>query len=213
MLSAKAARNILIGFAISGSVAAAPAQGAAMVTYSWTTTSVGFGAHAFAPTSATFQVPLSNVLNGVISQFDITNVQLSYPGLSFDNSAVSSIGFDFSAFVDPVTGAFIYHDDNQGLAVIAFKGTDINSATTFLSITVGAVGYDSGGQPLNIVKDQFNALDNGAPDAGFPTAGFWTATFPEVTGSVPEPSTWALAILGFGATGLALRRRQPARTG
>lgn len=31
---------------------------------------------------------------------------------------------------------------------------------------------------------------------------------PPVTG-VPEPATWAMLILGFGATGAALRRRQP----
>jgi len=31
-----------------------------------------------------------------------------------------------------------------------------------------------------------------------------------VTGGVPEPASWALMILGFGATGAALRRRQTA---
>lgn len=30
------------------------------------------------------------------------------------------------------------------------------------------------------------------------------------TGGVPEPATWAMMILGFGAVGAAIRRRQPA---
>jgi hypothetical protein len=60
--------------------------------------------------------------------------------------------------------------------VIAFAGTDINAATTFLSITVD--------NPVSgAVADQFNALNNGSAFAGFPTAGFWTAHF-----SFHEPS-------------------------
>jgi hypothetical protein len=178
---------------------AAPAQAVPMVTYSWTTTSEGP-----APSSATFEAPLSDVLNGVIPQSDNTDIQLFYPGLTFDSAATSSIGFDFSAFVDPGTGAFIFHDVNQGLAVIAFAGTDINAATTFLSITV-----DNPNLMLNGVADEFNALNNGSSDAGFPTAGFWTASFPST--AVPEPSTWTMMLLGFAGLGFAGYRRARAR--
>jgi hypothetical protein len=75
----------------------APAQAAPTVTYTWTTTNEGFGPHVSAPSSATFEVPLSDVLAGVIPQFDISNIELSYPGLSFDSAVTSSIGLDFSA--------------------------------------------------------------------------------------------------------------------
>jgi hypothetical protein len=167
--------------AISSVFFGIPAWAAPMVTYTWTTTSEGFGPHVSAPSSATFEAPLSDVLAGVIPQSDISNIELTYPGLSFDSAVTSSIGLDFTAFVNPVTGAFRFHDDTQGLAVIAFAGTDINAATTFLSITVD--------NPVSgKVADQFNALNNGSPYAGFPTAGFWTASFPTLT-PVPEPST------------------------
>jgi hypothetical protein len=181
-----------------GAIWASQAQAVPLVTYSWTTTSQGFGPHVSQPSSATFQVPLSDVQDGVIPQSDITNIQFAYPGLTFNNTATSSIGIDFSAFVDPVTGAFVFHDVGQGLAAIAFAGTDINTTTTFLSITIdNPVSGD--------VADTFNALNSGSPFAGFPTAGFWTTSFP--TTSTPEPSTLALLVAGLVGVAIARRRK------
>jgi len=143
---------VFAGLAVSAAIFGTPAQAAPMVTYTWTTTSEGFGPHVSAPSSATFEAPLSDVLAGVIPQ-----------------------------------------SDTQGLAVIAFAGTDINAATTFLSILVD--------KPVSgKVADEFNALNNGSPYAGFPTAGFWTASFPALT-PVPESSTWVMMLLGFSALG------------
>jgi len=62
-------------------------------------------------------------------------------------------------------------------------------------------------QPLTSVADQCNALNNGSPYAGWPNSGFWTASFP-VSAGVPEPATWAMMLLGFGAIGFAMRRRR-----
>ena len=63
--------RILIALTISGTIFASPAQALPLVTYSWTTTSEGYGGNVSEPSSASFQAPLSDVLNGVIPQFDI----------------------------------------------------------------------------------------------------------------------------------------------
>jgi len=192
--AAAAVAGLTAGFAVAGTALADP-----VVTYTWTTTSEGFGPHVDQPTLASFDAPLADVLAGMIPQFDITNIQLAYPGLTFDSYVVSSIGFDNAIFVDPVSGNLVFHDIDQGLAVIGQDLTDPNFST-FLSILVdNPVG--------GVVKDQYNALNHGSPYAGFPTAGFWTATLPVVTPpGTPEPATWALMIVGFGSAGLMLRR-------
>jgi len=47
------------------------------------------------------------------------------------------------------------------------------------------------------------------PGASFTTAsGLTYAQSPDLVGAVPEPSTWALMLLGFGAIGAAIRRRK-----
>ncbi|NNM75697.1 PEP-CTERM sorting domain-containing protein [Sphingomonas sp. ID1715] len=185
----------------------APAGAAELVTYSWTTTSQGFGNNVGQPSLATFQVALSAVQSGRIELSDIQNIQLAYPGLSLDSFVASSGGLENAAFVDPNTGAFIFNNLNQGLSVVGYEGGLFS--LSFLSITIGNP-YSPFGQPLNSVADQFNALKNGGPFAGFPTAGFWTARFPDPTPRVPEPSSWALMLAGFGILGWAARRSERA---
>ena len=50
-----------------------------------------------------------------------------------------------------------------------------------------------------------NVFFDGATPTDF--TGAWLTTF---SGGVPEPSTWALMLLGFGAVGYAMRRRRTA---
>lgn len=196
-------RQLLIA-SVALSAIAAPAH-AQLVTYSWTTTSQGFGTNVGQPTSASFQVALAAVQTGRINVGDITNIQLAYPGLTFNAFTASSGGLDNATFVNPVTGELIYQSPDQGLAVIGYEGGLFSDS--FLSITVGN-RFTPFGAPLTSVRDQFNALRNGSPFAGFPTAGFWTAQLPTVTAPVPEPATWAMLIAGFGMLGFAMRRRR-----
>jgi len=183
-----------------------------VVTYVWTTTSQGFGPHVDQPTSASFDVPLAAMQSGKILYSDISNIQLSYPGLTLTSFTPTSIGLDFAAFVDPVTGAPIYHDPDQGLGVVGYQGALFSDS--FLSITFDAVAYTAGGQQLASVADQYNALNGGAPYAGYPTAGYWTAHILIIDPGVPEPASWAMMVGGFGLVGGAMRAgRRKTRVG
>ncbi|MDB5680379.1 MAG: hypothetical protein JWO16_184 [Sphingomonas bacterium] len=201
----KAISRLLFALVAASAIGAVPAAAAPTVKYTWTTTNAGFGNHVASPT-ATFEVPLTSVLAGVINYSDITNIQMTYDGLTFDAYTATSIGLDNKAFVNPVTGALIYHDADQGLGVVGYQGGLFSGS--FLSITIDN-RYSPLGAPLTSVADQFNSLKNNSPWAGFPTAGFWTASFPAVTNpGVPEPATWAMMLMGFGAMGFAIRRRR-----
>ncbi len=196
--------RFFLALVAAGAVAASPAAAAGIVTYSWTTTSQGFGLNLGQPTTATFDVALSAVQSGTIGYNDITNIQLAYPGLTFDAFTQSSGGLDAAAYVNPLTGAFIYSSVNQGLSVSGYQGGLFSDS--FLTITIGNPNAS-----FNGVADQFNALKNGGAFAGFPTAGFWTAKFPVIVPpppAVPEPAAWAMMIVGFGAVGGVMRRRR-----
>lgn len=80
----------------------------------------------------------------------------------------------------------------------------------------GTATFDLGTPNPDLGYFVFNNTDNPVGDpswnyfANFGNARF-SATF-DAQAAVPEPSTWALMILGFGAMGFAMRRRQKITT-
>ena len=203
---------ILLGFCAG--LLAFPVK-ADVVTYTWTTTNEGIGMNLGSPT-ASFEVDSSVVASGIISMSDITDIQMSYPGLSFDALTVSSGGLDAAAYVDPTTGAFIDHADGQGLSLFGYDGS-IFDYTTDLSITID----DNNSSVGSGVHDQFSATDDGSADSGgTKTAGYWTASFASDTGTpgngangdpgngVPEPGSVALVGLGLAAAAVVCRRNR-----
>ncbi|HWB07720.1 MAG TPA: PEP-CTERM sorting domain-containing protein [Pirellulales bacterium] len=178
---------------------------AAVVTYTWVTDS----ALGSIPTSASFEVDLAIAQTGTFGQGDIHDIMYSFPGIDpLSITTGSSIGFDNAAFVDTKTGLPVFHDNNQGLAAIAYH--DMLFGNVFLSIT-----FDN---PVGTsVGDEFNAINGGPGSLGFGQGHWIVSGFTPATGgggaNTPEPATltlFGLGVLGMSYGALRRRRTQPA---
>lgn len=83
------------------------------------------------------------------------------------------------------------------------------SFTSFSPFTVSS-GFLTGVNTLRVIVNNTGTSDPGTPVSsdGGPTAFEFEALVN--AGAVPEPSTWALFILGFGAVGVAARQKRRA---
>jgi hypothetical protein len=126
------------------------------------------------------------------------------PGGAIDGNANTTFGSHF------------FHSDTPNFGEMLT--INLGSASTLSSLRI--VGRDElrGRDVWNVsIFNGANAiLFLGQLDARTTLGSQAIATFdaPPPTGAIPEPSTWALMILGFGATGAAIRsrRRVPAST-
>lgn len=115
--------------------------------------------------------------------------------------------------------------DSESASLSGFVGAD-NEATVFLNGTAigGVYGYRLGTfQELTafsttdsaLFRTGINTIDvvlrNVDRDAAVRIDGL-TVTADALVAGVPEPATWALMIVGFGAVGGAMRRKQASMT-
>ena len=127
---------------------------------------------------------------------------------TYDLSALAGFGLTFS-FLDG--NSYSAADISTPLSGVAVQIADVGGGVERLFfVETGAPGSDGG--PHSGVLD----LDDGSNFLSFAPSFFGTFVYQE-TGSagryvalsaapVPEPSTWALMMLGFGMIGVAFRR-------
>jgi hypothetical protein len=136
----------------------------------------------------------------------------------YDNNQFSNanVGAQQGA-IDLLLGAGNYTVDwnaltNAGLVV---SGGDVNALNNLLANAGGQVllGLHWGNVPesgnasyANV--SAFYLWDNATPGSIHltDTQGYSNAVLYRATGAVPEPATWAMMLLGFGAIGMASRR-------
>jgi len=94
------------------------------------------------------------------------------------------------------TSVTFYNEDALGMFDLNFGGTSVS----FYGADIGSTGKITPG-PFGSYYNVTSGVNGGS------STGFGNITTTTV-GAVPEPSTWAMMIIGFGALGLAMRRRR-----
>lgn len=103
-------------------------------------------------------------------------------------------------------------DANSQLSSIIFRGTDIDISSILLDgFAFVQTGFDPGAEvweldPVFLAAGMHSVTVNGAA-VGTKGGGSYSGTI-NVAPPIPEPATWALMLLGFGAVGFVVRRRR-----
>lgn len=109
---------------------------------------------------------------------------------------------------------FLFADDGSpktGLTgALIGQNDDINFPTNLSARLSGNLA--AGNYVLAVGQFNFTQAEARAGVANYDRPGAFTATFSDgitlQAGAVPEPATWAMLMLGFGAMGATLRRKQ-----
>lgn len=174
-----------------------------------TTTSfnLGFTNGAFTSQSGTaqlsYQSPFDVVVNGVTYSLGVSGAQnISYSGfptfspMIFTASGSATFVLDsalFASFIDASTLCNIFHAPSSGVCVSG-------DATTLPTLA-------------NIVSSSDNlTFSYSTPPPAIERNAQYTLTYTYSPFAVPEPATWAMMVIGFGAIGFAARRKRFAAT-
>jgi hypothetical protein len=171
--------------------------------------------------------PSTHIVDGLnVSGFEMSNSFV----LAAD-SLLTGINFDAHNFVGEVATSLnwaILDDSPQFAGATLFSGSGTLS-NVFIGASAVTAAWDLNAYSFALPSLALNAgtywFKLGVTDAvptywdqsGGPSLGYHSAagaqasnTFQVIgTAAVPEPASWALLILGFGAMGLALRGRRP----
>lgn len=128
-----------------------------------------------------------------------------------------NVSFDYSFFGTALTGATVTLTNLDGSGTASFAaallgGVQANSALqnserlnfAFLNGSVPAFGNLHFNDLVNSTYS-INLMGGGQSVTAFAQIG---SGFAAPAGAVPEPATWAMMMLGMGAVGFAMRRRQ-----
>ncbi len=135
---------------------------------------------------------------------NIFNSQIVYTGALTLTTAATGSGaqpFDYTInFMNP----FLY-DPSGGSLILDFL---IPSSATVSGNGFGFLTFDTANTENDGVFSVVDIFNGDATSGSLSTAGAITQFTTSQIAAVPEPSTWAMMLLGFGAIGVATRRRK-----
>lgn len=200
-------------------------------TFLTATAAMLMGASSASAALVSFATPIN-----VPNNFDGVYVNLLTGATGTSGGAVA--GWDFNPYNSGTSLSFFWSGtpaaSSGGVAATATgpyldlaPGTVVSGASTFATVTATAntaafqipgthtLGFRFFNEATAAVNYGYMTLSSGGP-TGFPlTIQGWTfensggaITVPTVNGAIPEPTTWAMLILGFGVVGSAMRRRR-----
>lgn len=152
----------------------------------------------------------ATTFDGVLGATGVTNYRFAFGGgslqINVNSAGANPIG-------DP--SQYVFDDDGSPDTALtgAFRGYNDDTGTldSQLNLNLAAGNY-----VLSIGRFFFAETEARTFNASGQSAGTtYSVIFDQnvdLAGGVPEPSTWALLILGFGAVGVGMRRTKSVRT-
>lgn len=128
----------------------------------------------------------ADIVSGVAGNFTLTDTFARPTGFNMVTATISSILIPSNTPFTDINLFDVYLND---VLFTPMSTGDWESQTLFPEIAL---------------RDTNTLTINGWSGGG----GTITGSFAFSAGAIPEPATWGLMILGFGAVGVALRRRQ-----
>ena len=157
-----------------------------------TTVLTPFLASVFGISATTIQSQSTASSVGGLSASGSTTIE----GLTFTGSAFNNFEFNAALFANAAPNTVLFNA--LGLSIILNEQIMFGDGITSSGITTNAI---------NVGFNNFlsgTGLVNGNIIIGSTTASVMAGT----TAAVPEPGTWATMLIGFGAMGVAMRRRR-----
>ena len=128
--------------------------------------------------------------------------------VNFSDSFLFTIGPPGGALIGTGSGSIITSTS------LLFSATDldltsviVNGVALTISRTADGLIESSGTSNVNIFSGQLNNITVTGISRGLGSYG-GNLTFLPTAAAVPEPGTWALMLLGFGAVGFSMRRQR-----
>jgi PEP-CTERM motif len=151
--------------------------------------------------SFTTAAGLGGVVTNIYNSFSGNSLAAKQSAGPLDRSDVFLSGEEFTVtFPSPVTAVGIFSNTNLPASSVTLDTSAGSAATTFVvydTLTFGFLGFASS-TPFSSAT-----FTQSSPDFNIPEIEYGA-----FTGTVPEPSTWALTLLGFAGLGYVAYHRQ-----